>query len=216
MLGREFCERVVARTNSLKPDLVVITGDLVDGTVGELAGDVAPLAGLRARHGVYFATGNHEFYSGAGPWLEYLPSLGLRVLDNARAAVGDPGLGGASFDLAGIHDPNGAWFDGRYRPDLERALAGRDPERELLLLAHRPSQVEVAARHAVGLQVSGHTHGGQLWPWSYLVYLQQPYLRGLHRHTEQTQVYVTCGTGYWGPPMRVGAPPEITQLILTA
>jgi predicted MPP superfamily phosphohydrolase len=216
VLHRDFCEHVVARANSLKPDLVVITGDLVDGTVGELAQEVAALAGLRARHGVYFATGNHEFYSDAGPWLEFLPSLGIRVLDNARAQVGDGGPGGASFDLAGVHDPNGAWFGDRYRPDLARALAGRDPERELLLLAHRPSQVEVAARHGVGLQLSGHTHGGQLWPWSYLVYLQQPYLRGLHRHTPGTQVYVTCGTGTWGPPLRVGAPPEITQLILTA
>jgi len=210
-IGRRFVEQVVEKANGLRPDAVVITGDLVDGSVAELARHVEPLARLRARRGVFFCLGNHEYYSGAEAWLEHLRKLGIRVLRNERVAVGDAA---ASFDLAGVDDFKAGRFG--HQPDLARAVAGRDPERELILLAHQPAEVDRAARHAVGLQISGHTHGGQIWPFDNLVPLAQPYVAGLHRHGPHTQIYVSCGTGYWGPPMRLGAPAEVTKIVLTA
>jgi predicted MPP superfamily phosphohydrolase len=207
-IGRHFIEELVRRSNALEPDLVVITGDLVDGSVAELGDSVAPLAELRARHGVFFVTGNHEYYSGAAEWVRHLPTLGVRVLRNERVTIGE---GAAAFDLAGIDDFS-AHGDG-HKPDLPRALAGRDPGRALVLLAHQPRAIDEAERLGVDLQLSGHTHGGQIWPFSYLVYLQQPYLAGLARQGA-TWIYVSKGTGYWGPPMRLGMPSEITQITL--
>jgi predicted MPP superfamily phosphohydrolase len=200
--------------NALEPDVVAITGDLVDGSVRELAGAIAPLAGLRAKHGVFFVTGNHEYYSGATEWIAYLRTLGVRVLRNERVALE---VGGATaIDVAGVDDASArrSGVPG-HRMDVEGALAGRDPERVLVLLAHQPKAIVKAAAHGVDLQLSGHTHGGQIWPWGCLVKLDQPYVSGLHRH-ESTQVYVSAGTGYWGPPMRLMAPAEITRLELVA
>jgi predicted MPP superfamily phosphohydrolase len=209
-IGRAFIEDIVARTNALAPDVIAITGDLVDGSVEDLREAVAPLAGLRARYGVYFVTGNHEYYSGAPEWCEELGRLGIRVLRNERVSIGD---GAASFDLAGIDDAHAHQFGHGHGADLPRAVAGRDPERELVLLAHQPRAVFDAVKHGVGLQLSGHTHGGQIWPWMYAVRLQQPVVKGLARFGE-TQVYVSSGTGYWGPPMRLGAPAELTRVTL--
>ena len=210
-IGRRFVDQVVEKANLQRPDAVVITGDLVDGSVAELARHVEPLARLKARHGVFFCLGNHEYYSGAESWVEHLRKLGIRVLRNDRVSIGDAA---ASFDLAGVDDYKAERFG--HAPDLARAVAGRDPERELVLLAHQPAEIERAARHAVGLQISGHTHGGQIWPFNNLVSLAQPYVNGLHRHGPHTQIYVSCGTGYWGPPMRLGAPAEVTKIVLTA
>jgi predicted MPP superfamily phosphohydrolase len=209
-IGRSFIEELVRRCNALEPDVVAITGDLVDGSVDQLGEAVAPLAELKARHGVFFVTGNHEYYSGAEEWVAELRRLGVRVLRNERVSIGH---GEHSFDLAGIDDHHAHGMAPGHGPDLPRALAGRDPGRELVLLAHQPAAVREAARHGVGLQLSGHTHGGQIWPFSYLVRLQQPYLAGLAREGD-TQIYVSCGTGYWGPPMRLNAPAEITEIIL--
>lgn len=213
-IDRRFLADVVAKTNALRPDLVVITGDLVDGSVGSLGGDVAELTNLRGRYGTAFVTGNHEFFSGVDPWMGHLRGLGIHVLANQRIAVGDPGPGGAGFDLAGIHDAWGGRRGAQYAPDLAKAVAGRDPERALVLLAHQPRQIDDTEGFDVDLQLSGHTHGGQLWPFGGVAALAQPWLRGLHRRGD-TRIYISQGTGYWGPPMRVGAPPEIASLILT-
>ena len=205
LLRKEWVEGVVERVRALKPDVVAITGDLVDGTVDELREHVAPLARLaEAPRGVYFSTGNHEYYSGVDEWLEHLPSLGIRPLSNERVQVA-PGL-----DIAGIHDPTGR---GRYAPDLTRALEGRDARTPVVLLAHQPRQFREAARSGVALTLSGHTHGGQIWPFSWFVALVQPYIAGLHRRGD-AQLYVSRGTGFWGPPMRVFAPAEIAVLRL--
>jgi uncharacterized protein len=211
ILGRLWLERVVDRVNALQPDLVVITGDLVDGDVALLRPVVAPLKRLKTTDGVFFVTGNHEYYSGVQPWLQELPELGIRVLDNARVTVGH---GAHSFDLVGLSDPTARGFQ-HDLPRLEQVLAGRDPHRALVLLAHQPRAIFEAAANGVGLQLSGHTHGGQIWPWNYLVYLQQPYLAGLS-HYQDTTIYVSEGTGFWGPPMRLGTRCEITLLILMA
>jgi predicted MPP superfamily phosphohydrolase len=209
-IGRAFIEQIVAQTNALAPDLIVITGDLVDGTVTQLRDAVAPLAGLKARHGVFFVTGNHEYYSGVDEWLAHLPTLGIRVLRNERVVIGE---GLDAFDLAGVDDWSARDHGHGHGADLERALAGRDRSRMLVLLAHQPKQIFEAAHATVDLQLSGHTHGGQMFPFGLLVKLQQPYVAGFHMH-EGTALYVSCGTGYWGPPMRLGSPAEITQIEL--
>ena len=209
-IGRAFIERMVAQTNALHPDLIVITGDLVDGSVAVLRDAVAPLADLKAKDGVFFVTGNHEYYSGVDEWLAHLPSLGIRVLRNERVTIGE---GLDAFDLAGVDDWSGRGFGHGHGPDLARALAGRDRGRVLILLAHQPKQIFEAAAADVDLQLSGHTHGGQMFPFGLLVRLQQPYVAGFHMH-EGTGIYVSRGTGYWGPPMRVGSPAEITQIEL--
>jgi hypothetical protein len=210
-LGREWLEGIVARVNALKPDLVAITGDLVDGRVAELAGTVAPLRDLRSRYGTFFVTGNHEYYSRAVEWCEHLPTLGIRVLRNERVSVG----GEQSFDLSGIDDFNARGMAPGHGADLGRALAGRDPARALVLLAHQPRAVHEAARLGVGLVLSGHTHGGQLWPWKHLVLLQQPVVAGLARFG-RTSIYVSEGTGFWGPPIRLGTRSEITLVTLAS
>ena len=209
-LRRAFVERVVDQVNALNPDVVAITGDLVDGTVEQLRDQVAPLERLRARYGVYFVTGNHEYYSGVNPWIEELTRIGIRVLRNERVAIGDAT---ASFDLAGVDDWSAGNHGEGHGHDLDYAMRGSDGTREVVLLAHQPRSVWDAARLGVGLQLSGHTHGGQIFPWMFFVLLQQPFVVGLHR-VRDTWLYVSRGTGFWGPPVRVGAPPEITVVEL--
>jgi predicted MPP superfamily phosphohydrolase len=205
---RAFVERIVASVNALDPDVVAITGDLVDGTVDHLADAVEPLRGLRARHGVFFVTGNHEYYSGAEAWCAHLASLGIRVLSNERVTVAKDG---AALDVAGVDDPTASSFGGA--PDMAAALDGRDASRPVVLLAHQPSAVHEAQQRGVDFQLSGHTHGGQLQPFGWIVALVQPSVAGLSRFGATT-LYVSRGTGYWGPPMRVLAPSEITVIEL--
>jgi predicted MPP superfamily phosphohydrolase len=212
LLGQRFGADVAARVNALAPDLVAVTGDLVDGTVATLADEVAPLAALRARHGVFFVTGNHDYYSGADAWLAHLGGLGFRALRNERVTIGE---GGAVFDLAGVDDRHARLFGGDHGEDVPRALAGRDPARAVVLLAHDPGTFKEAAAHDVDLQLSGHTHGGQLWPFRYLVRLAIPWVAG-HHARGASRLYVSRGTGFWGPPMRLFAPAEITEIVLRA
>jgi len=213
LLGKGFVEEVVHTTNRLAPDVIAVVGDLVDGSVEHLRPAIAPLGNLRARFGTFFVTGNHEYYSssGAGAWMAELERIGMRVLRNQRVSVGSLEAG---FDMAGVPDHSAGRFPGEGPgQNVAQAMAGRDPRRAVVLLAHQPLAVHESIRHGVDLQLSGHTHGGQIWPWGALVRLQQPYVRGLHR-IEETQLYVSCGTGFWGPPMRLGAPAEITEIVL--
>ena len=210
-LDGAFIDRIVAQTNALRPDLVAITGDLVDGSVARIGDEVGRLSRLQSRYGTFFSTGNHEFYSGAGAWMAHLERVGIRVLANARQRVGDQG---GMIEVVGIHDLQGARFSPQYAPDLAQAMAGADPEAATLLLSHQPRAVGLCKGFDVDLQLAGHTHAGQIWPFGGLTRLVQPYLQGLHQHDEATQIYVSGGTGYWGPPMRVGAPPEVALLHL--
>jgi predicted MPP superfamily phosphohydrolase len=210
--GRRF-ERLVEIVNAQRPDVVAIVGDLVDGELGELREEVAPLADLVSEQGVYFVTGNHEYFVDTTAWLRHLPTLGVQVLRNERVPIV---RGGASVDLAGIDDRT-AVSSGvpGHGADLDAALDGRDDAVPLVLMAHQPVQVQQAAAAGVGLQLSGHTHGGQLWPFDYAVRLDQPAVQGLSR-VGDTQLYVTTGAGFWGPPMRIGARPEVAVVELRA
>ncbi len=208
VLGRGFAAALTERVNALAPDLVAVTGDLVDGDVQRLRDEVAPFAALRGRHGVFFVTGNHDVYSGDEPWVERVRELGMRPLRNQRVAIG----GADGFDLAGVDDHRGDWVRGSSE-DLDAALAGRDPSRALVLLAHDPISFRRASAEGVDLQLSGHTHGGQIWPFNFLVRLVVPWVAGLHR-VGTSLLYVSRGSGFWGPPMRLFAPAEISEIVL--
>jgi len=210
MRGGAWLRQVVERTNGLKPDIIAITGDLADASVEQLPGEVATLQKLQAPHGIFFVTGNHEYFYDLHGWLKQLGDMGVRVLRNERVAVRRHG---AAFDLAGIDDHEGRRLAPGHGADVAAAMRGHDPGRASVLLAHQPRAVKEAAKNGVGLVLCGHTHGGQIWPWNYLVYLQQPYVSGLHNH-QGTQIYVSQGTGFWGPPMRLGSTSEITLVTL--
>jgi len=206
--GRAHTERIVRMINESSPDLVAIVGDLADGTVAELGSAAEPLRDLAAREGTFFVTGNHEYFEEPVEWLRELDRLGVHPLRNENTVIR---RGDAAFDLAGVNDVTGRSInDG---PDFDRALSGRDSSRPTVLLAHQPVQVSEAARRGVDLQLSGHTHGGQLYPFHHVVALAQPSVAGLST-VDGTQLYVTRGAGFWGPPVRVGAPPDITVLSL--
>ncbi|MCB9777448.1 MAG: metallophosphoesterase [Alphaproteobacteria bacterium] len=207
---------VVARTNAVQADAIVITGDLVDGSVHELREHTAALAELSAPHGVYFVTGNHEYYAGAESWVAEVARLGLRPLLNEHVVLehAHPEHGEARLVLAGVTDYNAGQILPHHRSDPRRALAGAPDGAPRVLLAHQPRTARDAQGLGVALQLSGHTHGGQIWPWNHMVWLQQPTTAGLDR-VGDVPVYTSRGTGYWGPPVRIGAPSEITEITLT-
>ncbi|MEU8528191.1 metallophosphoesterase [Streptomyces sp. NPDC048629] len=205
-LGRAHTERIVHAINSTQPDLIAVVGDLVDGTVENLGPAAEPLARLRARHGSFFVTGNHEYFSGADAWVDHVRELGLHPLRNARVEID-------GFDLAGVDDVAGE-SEGQ-GPDFVRALGDRDRSRAAVLLAHQPVVIHDAVEHGVDLQLSGHTHGGQLWPGNLIADRANPTLAGLERYGD-TQLYVSRGAGAWGPPVRVGAPSDITVVQLAS
>jgi predicted MPP superfamily phosphohydrolase len=210
--GRRF-ERLVETVNAQRPDVVAIVGDLVDGEVDDLRGEAAPLADLASEQGVFFVTGNHEYFVDTNAWLRHLPTLGVEVLRNERVPLR---RGGASVDLAGIDDRTAERSGlAGHGADLDAALDGRDDAVPLVLLAHQPVMVEQARAAGVDLQLSGHTHGGQLWPFDYAIRLDQPAVQGLSR-VGDTQLFVTTGAGFWGPPMRIGARPEVAVVELRA
>ncbi len=208
-----YLRGVVEQVNALSPDLVAVTGDLVDGTVEALGPDVAELQGLKSRHGTFFVTGNHEYYSGAEAWLAELERLGVRTLPNTHVTLDHDG---ATVIVAGVHDRSAARMLPSHASDPVAAVAGAPAEGLRLLLAHQPRSAYAAA--AVGgfsLLLCGHTHAGQYMPWSFFIGLVQPFAAGLHRLGEMW-IYTNRGTGYWGPPNRAGVPAEITLLRLVA
>ena len=209
-IKRPAMKHVVSTINRLEVDAVAITGDLVDGNVYELSRHVAPLAGLRSRHGTFFVTGNHEYYSGHLPWIKYLPTLGVRVLLNEHVILLHHNV---PIVIAGVTDFNAASYDTSHRTDVALAITGAPRAAVKVLLAHQPRSCIEAEAAGFDLQLSGHTHGGQFLPWNFFVRLQQPFTAGLHR-VKDMLIYVSRGTGYWGPPKRLGSPSEITLIRL--
>jgi predicted MPP superfamily phosphohydrolase len=208
-IKRPYLQAIVDAVNALKADAVAVTGDLVDGRVQDLGSHVAPLGQLRSRHGTFFVTGNHEYYSGADEWIAELQRLGVQVLLNEHVVLRH---GDASLVMAGVADTSAHHFNPQHRSDPQRALDGAPADAGVrVLLAHQPRSAAAAAQAGFDVQLSGHTHGGQYWPWNLFVRLQQPYTAGLHR-LHKLWVYTSRGTGYWGPPLRFGAPSEITRV----
>ncbi|HYI00761.1 metallophosphoesterase [Hyalangium sp.] len=210
VIKRRFMDALVEQCNVLKPDLMCITGDLVDGSVSELGHAVSALSNLRSRHGTFFVTGNHEYYSDDEAWTEALERMGVSVLRNRYVRIGEPS---ASFDLVGVDDWGASRSGYAKRYDLARAVAGRDPERPAVLLAHQPANWREAASAGMGLQLSGHTHGGQFFPFTLAISAIWEHDAG-HFEENGRHLYVSRGTGFWGPPVRVAAPPEIVHVTL--
>lgn len=207
----DYVKSIVGAVNRLEADMVAVTGDLVDGSVAKLRSHVAPLRELTSRHGTYFVTGNHEYYSGVTDWVAELRRLGVRVLLNEHVVLRHDD---ATLVVAGVTDHSGHHFDESHRSDPAAAIAEAPQHvRVRVLLAHQPRSAEAASRAGFQLQLSGHTHGGQFWPWNLFVRFQQPFTAGLQR-LQDLWVYTSRGTGYWGPPKRFGAPSEITRLRL--
>lgn len=207
-IKRDFVEAIVRRVNRLGADMVAITGDIVDGSVHELAHHTQPLASLESRHGTYVVTGNHEYYSGAHSWVRELRRLGTSVLLNEHVVLDHDG---AKVAVAGVTDYSAHHFEESHRSDPHGALYGAPDDAVKVLLAHQPRSAHTAHSAGFHLQLSGHTHGGQFWPWNLFVRLQQPFTAGLNRMGTMW-VYISRGTGYWGPPMRFGIPSEITLI----
>ncbi len=210
-IKRAFVEGIVRRVNELHADLIAVTGDLVDGSVQQLSAHTAPLAALTARHGAYFVTGNHEYYSGERAWTEEIRRLGMHVLKNEHVVLKHDG---ACLVLAGVTDYGAHHFDPAQRSDPAAAMLGAPANAGArVLLAHQPSSAMAAADAGFDVQISGHTHGGQFWPWNLFIHFFQPFSSGLHR-LKDLWIYVSRGTGYWGPPNRFGVPSEITRIRL--
>lgn len=210
-IKRRYVDAIVDAVNRLKPDLIAVTGDVVDGSVAQLTRHTQPLSRLSARHGAFLVTGNHEYYAGANAWIDEFRRLGLTVLMNEHVIVDH---NGARAVIAGVTDYSADHHDPLHRSDPVAALAGAPGDVLIkVLLAHQPRSAEAAAAAGFTLQLSGHTHGGQFFPWNFFVRLQQPFTAGLAR-LNGLWVYTSRGTGYWGPPKRLGAPSEITRLRL--
>jgi predicted MPP superfamily phosphohydrolase len=205
---------MVEAVNALDADVVCHTGDIADGTVEQRRAQAAPLGAARAKLARVYVTGNHEYFSGAAGWVEHMGQLGWEALHNRHVVVE---RGGDRLVVAGVDDRTAASSGvPGHHADHAASLAGADPQLPVLLLAHQPKQIDGAVAHGVDLQISGHTHGGQMWPFHYLVRLDQPTVRGLSRHGARTQLYTSRGAGFWGPPFRIFAPSEITLLTLRA
>lgn len=209
-IGKEFVQECVERINALKPDIVVITGDLLDRKVEDAKDDLSPLKELRTRFGTYFVLGNHEYYHGAEDIADYMPELNIKALLNESIIVRD---GDRAVNIVGINDLQSVRFD-TLPIDTYRAFENVDKTVPTILLSHQPKSIEEVKNKKYDLMLSGHTHGGQIFPFGFLVMLQQPFLAGLHAVTDTKQIFVSRGTGYWGPPVRVFAPSEISVLTL--
>ncbi len=209
-VARPFVETVVEMANAQMGDIVAFTGDLVDGTVDQLREHVAPMRNLQGRYGRYFITGNHEYYSGALPWVEEAKRLGFDVLLNEHRVIRQ---GGGTIVLAGVTDTSAGGFIPAHRSDPHKAIAGAPKADVKILLAHQPRSLYESSKAGFDVQISGHTHGGQFFPWNLLATIGQPCIKGLHKFAD-TWIYVSKGTGYWGPPVRLGARSEITVITL--
>ena len=210
MMTGLMLEKIVDKVNSLKPDLIAITGDLVDGSINKLLNELVSLKNLKAEHGIYFVTGNHEYYSGVESWTSAIENMGIKVLNNESIMIKQDS---DFFYLSGVTDHEAKNFGKKYAADFNKTFSGLQKDKKKILLAHQPIAVKEASEYETDLVLSGHTHGGQIWPFNYLVYLQQPYLKGSYQY-RNTKLYVNQGTGCWGPPMRLGSFNEITEITL--
>ena len=210
IINKSFMQNIVSRVNACKPDLVVITGDLVDTDVDKAKDALAELKNLNSKFGTFFIVGNHEYFHNIEKIIKRVKELDIRVLENENLYIGDEDEG---FNLVGVYDLFGYRTE-TFMPNITQALRGKKEDSPTILLAHQPKFIQEVPK-GVDLMLSGHTHGGQLFPFQALVKLQQGYVSGLHQHNSELQIYVNKGTGFWGPPMRLGASAEITEIVVS-
>lgn len=226
VIRKDFVARLVTRVNDLNPDLIVITGDLIDADPDQIQDDLAPLANLKANYGVYAVAGNHESIHNAEKSFKAIRNVGLNLLLDESTTIhilensdpggkGKPEQKGTTLQIVGLKDYSGIRMN-EHRPDPDQAFAEVNDQLPVIVLAHQPVSIGLLEGRRVDLMLSGHTHGGQIFPFSLLVKLAQPYLAGLYRHDSDTQIYVSRGTGFWGPPIRVLAPSEIALIELVS
>jgi len=204
LIDKEFVRKSVAMINSQKADIVVITGDLIDAPIDRVISAVNELKDIESKYGTYYILGNHEYFHGVEKTIDYIKSLGIKVLDNTSVKIGE-------FHLCGVNDIFG-WRYGAFEPDIDKAMKGLHKNDHTLLLAHQPRFLRHLGEHRPSLILSGHTHGGQIWPFGYLVTIVQPFLKGLHSLGLNRHIYVNSGIGFWGPKMRLGSQAEITVI----
>jgi predicted MPP superfamily phosphohydrolase len=211
LIDKEFIKNLVSKVNSLKPDLVVITGDMIDIDIKSAKPILVELNALNSKYGTYFVVGNHEYFHNIKDILDAVKSLNIKVLENDSVYIGDKSSG---FNLLGVYDVIG-YRKNYCKPDIDKACSNIDKNSPNILLAHQPRYIEkISSDIRVDLMLSGHTHGGQIYPFRFLVKLKQPYIEGLYKDNLGRQIYVNRGTGFWGPPMRLGAKPEISYITL--
>ncbi|MBN2825935.1 MAG: metallophosphoesterase [Campylobacterales bacterium] len=204
----DFVKKAVERINALKPDFVVITGDLTDAHIDTIQESVAPLQNLQSRLGSFYVVGNHEYFHGLEDTVAYIKTLNITVLENTTQIIGDKGK---RFNIAGLYDYFG-YRVGEYVPNIDLVKQAVDSTIPTLLLMHQPRQIKELEGFKPNLMLSGHTHGGQIFPFNYLVTLQQPYIKGLHQLSPKKAIYINSGIGFWGPKMRLGSTAEITLI----
>ena len=209
-IKRPYVEDVLEKISRLNPDLIAVTGDLVDGSVKYLKSELQPLKDMIAPYGTFFVTGNHEYYSGVDLWLDETDRLGMKNLINSNELIS---RSGDQIAIAGITDLKAHQIKPAHRSDPGLALRSVPDNITKIVLAHQPNSIHSVHEIGADLQLSGHTHGGQFWPFTYLTKLVNPYIAGFYDHYG-TQIYVNRGTGYWGPPLRIGVPAEITLIRL--
>lgn len=216
LFNHDFAQKIVAQTMELKADIIALTGDFVDGSIDQLRKHVEPFAELKAQHGVFFITGNHEFYSGADEWLAHFETLGIHSFRNDHKILEKKSTEGVTEKLmvAGVYDLQGERFSEKHRTDPHKAAYTVEQMSCKILLAHNPRSIEEATKAGFHLQLSGHTHAGQFYPFTWIARLAHQYFEGLYRVNETTQIYVNRGTGFWGPPNRLGKTGEITHITL--
>ena len=207
-IQRAFVEDLVKRTNAENPNIIVLTGDLIDHDINKIKEDLEPLKNLSAP--AYFILGNHEYFYGATEIIEHIKSLGIRVLLNENLLIQDNAI---EFNLIGLTDVMGERI-GEYPMDIKKAYQGIKPNIPSIVLGHQPKSILRLADRPCDLMLSGHTHGGQIFPFGLLVMIDQPYLAGLYQHNSKQQIFVSRGAGYWGPPIRVMAPSEISKIVI--
>jgi predicted MPP superfamily phosphohydrolase len=212
MITNEFVEKVSNKVKEIDPDFLFFTGDAADGSVKSFGKYLTSLSDIKPKYGKFFVTGNHEYYSDMNGWLRLIENLGFKILINESQNVI---INGATVMITGIPDRSGKYFSDFHKTDMEKAVGNMQKPDLKILLAHQPKDVEHATKYNFHLQLSGHTHGGQYFPFSLLVQLAHPFIKGLHKR-ENTWIYINQGTGYWGPPMRIGTEPEITEITLTS
>ncbi len=210
MITGKFVERVTKKIQKLNADMLFFTGDAADGSVQSYGKHLNSLAEIHPKYGKYFVTGNHEYYSDMNGWLQLIEGLGFKILVNESQNII---VNDATIMITGIPDRGGGHFSSFHKTDMEKAVGGMNSSDLKILLAHQPGDVEHATKYGFDLQLSGHTHGGQYFPFSLLVQMAHPFLKGLHKR-ENTWIYINQGTGYWGPPLRIGTEPEITEIVL--